>query len=51
MGLDRDGNAVTVTELRFWPKLEALKQRREQLGMANAEGPPPTEIVVHVIRE
>jgi hypothetical protein len=50
-GLDRDGDPVTVTELRFWPKLDALKQLREQLGMANAEGPPPTEIVVRVVRE
>ena len=50
-GLDRDGNAVTVTERRFWPKLEALKQLREQLGMAGAEGPPPTEVAVRVVRE
>lgn len=50
-GLDRDGNAVTVTELRFWPKLEALKRLREQLGMATPEGTPATEVGVRVVRE
>ena len=50
-GLDRDGNAVTVTELRFWPKLEALKQRREQLGLMEPGAQETREIIVHVVRE
>lgn len=49
--LDSAGHEVTVTELRFWPKLEAIKQLREQLGMTAPDGPAPTEVVVRVLRE
>jgi phage terminase small subunit len=50
---ESEDTEVETTEFRLWPKMDALKQLREHLGMITpADGAGAgTEIVVRVVRE
>ncbi len=49
---ESEDTEVETTEFRLWPKMDALKQLREHLGMVTPEeGKGATEVVVRVVRE